>query len=556
MPTNGYTAYQLYGNLQYQEAEQASVNAYTRNQLKCPHSQRGFSGSFDYYNQRSHFDAANTTCCNEQVRPFENKPQYSETTSPATARDCEKINCEEQCKRLSVGGQRFSGSCADKTLTFVAKVMCPNLIPDLKGKKKGSIDGDYGTWKINGLIGKNMMQLAYTPKSELQEYLYDNCGGSATYTEYLGRTKFSFTFRSGLDSPGGCYCDCCGDNGDFPPPTHLWTVSAMSATWENTLTLAGIVKLDSACKDGSISGSYYLINGGGTLPWVSSPIYYSNGSTRYIQGTPGTIGGSSNPACCGASVNYSGSDGCGWNGVTGFYVPRKPAYPNYTPAAGTLYAGSDITLQVTGACNKSGLASLTASGSGLITGSWSATDYSQDGIIKKMLHTLSFSESFQYKGCCGNGQISSNWNDGCNYTGNRAWQVRNPASTPSTLRGVRYRINYHDSYYYVQRSGMRCDGASDGSWVDVTSAADADTAKSFIDEVGDATIQTDKANPSLCPGNCGRYTNNNLSGISFEAALFCLDNTGWQTIPICCTQPFTLNGAWAKQASSTCCPNT
>jgi len=556
MPDKGYSAYQLYSDIQYQEADKARAGAYTKSAYNCPHSQRAFLGSYDHYQQRTHFDAANTSCCNEPVRPFENKPQYTDTASPAQARDCEKINCEEKCTRLAVGGQRFAGSCADSTLKLLARVRCPNLIPELKGKKKGTIKGDYGTWRIDGLLGKDTLQLTYSPNSSIQQTLYNTCGGTESYTERLGKTKFDFSFHSGLDSPSGCYCDCCGTNSEFTPPTHLWYVDSLTPTWGNTFDIPGTVKLDSACKDGSISGNVnYVVGGSVGLSWTEAPQYKSEGYTRYWEGTPGVIGSSTQPACCGATTSYSGSDGCGWSGGTYRTLARMPLAPAFTPASGTLYAGSVATLQVTGACNQSSLASLSATGTGMNTATWQATDKTTQNIIKKNLGSLAFLNSFQYKGCCGNGQIDSNWNDGCNQIGNRSWPVRNPASTASTLRGSIYRIYLSGGYYYVQRSGLRCDGVSDESWVDVTAFNTIPEAIGYIDSAGDSQIINDSQEIAKCPANnvCSRYVNNGLSDINFQAAIYCVNNSGWQTTPICCTIPFNSNGAWVYQNSSTCC---
>jgi hypothetical protein len=517
---------------------------------------------FEDFGAKQHFDAANTTCCNQPVTPFYNKPQYAEQGAPMQATRCTKDEEVSTCNQFELTALSGTSVCAGSVHDiYDIRAFCPKICDDLRELGEGtSFTTAHGTVTLSVIERADEWQLSFTPNAPTAQDHYDRCLGTRTYVEDIcDGFELEWTLNAGLDSPNGCYCDCCGTNGKYSPPSGAISWATPSPTWNAAVSPGAITVI--ACRGGTLSGGANTYFGGyQSLSWLTGPSYGSSGSDRYVTGTPNPVGDANHPACCGASITVTGTTGCGGYQTATRVVSRMPGSTYWDPSASTLYAGDVTTIRAVGSCNTSAYRELIVEGdAGISTSGWGAVSYATVGEMRRGLGPLAFTNSFEYKGCCGYGQIGAAYNDGCGYTGTKYWDVRNPSSSPSTTIGRVFRAQQVGLNYRVYATPLRCDGQEGGSWTEfsATNYASVADCNSAFDSASDSVITGACASSTYCPSaaTCCAYVNNGQSGAAFRAAIFCVNNSGWSTTPICCTVPYWGGAAWVYNTSGTCCPN-
>jgi hypothetical protein len=193
------------------------------------------------------------------------------------------------------------------------------------------------------------------------------------------------------------------------------------------------------------------------------------------------------------------------------------------------------------------------------TSGWNPPTYSVQGQMSRYLGALALNTDFACRGCCGNGQVGAYFNDGCNLTGTQYWDVRNRPSTGSTRVGTVFKAVQVGSNWRVYEAALRCDGAEGTSWTEfsATNYASQALCNAAFDAASDTVIAGACGSSSYCAsaGTCCAYVNNGLTGSSFRAAIFCVNDSDYLTSPTCCTVPYCGGAAWVYNSGGTCCPN-
>ena len=573
MSSTRYTVFQYFPGNVFNQANQGATEATTGPAYQCPWSQRAPQFQWKEPLQKQAYDAAITSCCNTPVTPFYSFPQYQIAGAAPKAQPCSQSAAksspwEKPCPGLTIttpggGVAQFCGNAL--TYQYQFKVQCPQYCTDLPGlQTAGPQYKSYGTFAF---VAKNdpwNSTFGYTPDQSLITSAYNTCAGTVAHTEtYCGDKKLTWQINAGLGNEGGCYCDCCNTNGQFSAPSGTITAPSMTATFNLTYTIGGTAQI-TACRAGTLSGIVYPnIGTSFPLPWTSGPVYQGDSSakTRYVTGTPGTIGSSGVPACCGATVTYSGNDGCGHNSTLSKVLAAPYSGSTWNYAAGTIFAEStSYNIVLSGACNLSPLASMTLGYTNLTT-TGQGTVTTTTNQIQKITGGLTFSNSFAARGCCGSGAISASSNDGCNHTvTSPTWQVRRAVNGAAQIGAV-LSCRQSGNYYYHNYVPLYCDGTQGTTWTQI--GAPYTTVASCVTGIS-AT-----SNPDItgsCNNYCGSYSgsgccyygNNGLTGTAFMAAVFCVNDTNWATSPVCCKIPasYRSNMGWVYQTGSYCCPGT
>lgn len=543
-----YTAYHVYQDLSFSEANRASTIPYRSPCMKCAHSQRGYLFQFDSMPQRNHFDAANTTCCDEPVLNFGNKPQYASSSKPMSPRDCRKDVRSAGCEILEVSAEDYGSMCASDTprLTRV-KIRCPALCVEFSNMTSGeTYSGKYGRFRSLGYEPGDVMILEYLPDQLLLDDIYDRCSGTVTLIEtFCGGYSIEFTLNAGLNFPNGCGCDCCGQKGIFPPPAlSIAAPTSIAANWGNTLDLSDPVIGDQACKGGEITGTFTGVNGVGQVSWDSQTGYVSDGVTRYVSRKPSSIGSASNSACCGGHIQWVATDGCGATktGTTIVQPKISGAYTFSPPDNSTLSEGVIYDFSVNGACSFSDTASLTLTRQCL--NNTQGPLIRENGLLKSgFTGALTLNSSPECSACCGSGSITLNFTDGCGGASQASYTVRKSLSYQASglVTGKRFRCGLYyvpeptPAYVYdVQIATVYCDGHvssySRSNWGSYSTVSEC---ASKINSPQSPFIQSQTAISGLTDSSsCLFYSNNGQTGSALVAELFsvmdkcCEINTG------------------------------
>jgi hypothetical protein len=558
MTSGSYTAYHIYQGLHFQEAHAASAPPYRLPEYQCAHSQRGYLFQFAHMAQRNHFDAANTTCCDEPVANFFNKPQYADAARPMTPNDCATRGPVRECGPLAVSVEEIPPQCAASSpRTQRIKVKCPAPCRDLRGLTGGgTLNGRHGTFTSRGLEAGDILNLDYAPRAETLAAWRNGCSGSGRIEESVcGGFTVSRTLMAGLNFPGGCGCDCCGVSGAFAPPAMtIIAPTSVQAGWGNSISLSAEIRGDEACSGGTLEGAF---SGWGlsTIGWQNSTEYHSDGVSRYVTRNPDPVGDSGNPACCGGEILWSGTDGCGSGASGTTVVVPKIAASTIVPASGTLLAEHAAAgFSGSGACSYSSGAALSAATSCLTNSLMDLERY--DGYLRRrLLGNLSFSGTHACSGCCGNGTVTVTFSNGCGGTATATYDVRR-AISDSNLAGYVFRCQDWWSggarYYKAARADLRCNGTS-GAFTLPFGAFYSTLAQCVASISGRSGLEIAGAGGcgALSGGSaCCWYSDNRGSGYDFRSKVYSVSASR------CCAME-TTNGAWVfSGAGAKCCPTT
>ncbi|MBI4965359.1 MAG: hypothetical protein HY913_18935 [Desulfomonile tiedjei] len=562
MTSGRYTAYHIYQGLSFPEAQKAGTRPYKLPEYQCRHSQRGYLFQFENMVERTHFDAANTSCCNEPVRNFENKPQYVESFKPMNPKDCKSSVQATGCTVLEVSVESASAICAQQGAKVRRiKILCPTMCTDFASLQGGgSFKGRYGTFRSLGLEAGDILIMDYVPDPDLIHGWYGNCSGSRTLTEeFCGGYTLRFSLNAGLNYPGGCGCDCCGENGSFPPP--LMTLSHPIATndWSNTIDLHGSA-YGEGCSGGQIKGSFSGINGGGSLPWSGSTKYSGSQSSRSVsRAVNGEIGSASKSMCCGAFIEWSGTDGCGGGDRNEQAIAGRITSSQISPASGTtLYESSGYVFSGSEACSYAADAGMTFSRS-CLTNSGGTLNRYNGHMTLSLGGPLTFSGTHHCSGCCGNGALLIGFTNGCGGSYSASYQVARSLG-PGAYSDVVGRVYKCESffrsipptgyYYRVARADLYCAGQHGGfsnPFGDYYYTLGE--CVSGISGAGAANLSGQGGCGNMSGGpSCCWYSDNGMEGTAFESTIAVVSGSK------CCNIPMS-NGDWIfSGAGNPCCP--
>jgi hypothetical protein len=563
MTSGRYTAYHIYQNLSFPEAQKAATRPYKLPEYQCRHSQRGYLFQFENMVERLHFDAANTSCCDEPVLNFANKPQYAPASKPMTPGNCARSVQAAGCTILEVSIEGARGMCASSSAKIRRiKVQCPAACHDLAAiQGGGTLAGTYGSFRSVGMEAGDILILDYAPYQSSLAGWYDHCSGTGRLTEeFCGGYSITYTLSAGLNYPNGCGCDCCGDHGSFPPPYMIIKApAAVTADWTNTLQIASTISGDSSCSGGTLTGMFAGIGGGTAVPWTAAAQYHSNGFTRYVTRPPGPVGSAGNSACCGGSVIWEGTDGCG-----GYYDGSTVVYPRIggstvIPESGSiLYEFSGYSFRGSGACSTAAGADLTLI-KDCIANTVMPLERSNGYLSRRFDGPLRFSGTDACSGCCGNGWIAVSFNDGCNGHHYATYEVKRPLA-PGAYADVAGRLFRCEqfyrttpptgTFYRIARADVHCDNSSGsfsypfGDYYYTLSECLSGISGGAAPNMGGA---------GGCGGlsggaTCCLYTDNGQAGYDFRSRVVTVSGK-------CCIIE-TENGAWINSGTGAqCCPN-
>lgn len=564
MSSGRYTAYHIYQDLSFTEAQKAGTRPYKLPEYQCLHSQRGYLFQFENMVERTHFDAATTTCCNEPVMNFASKPQYAEASKPMTPKDCGSEVASVGCTVLEVFVESSSAICASSEGKIRRiKIQCPSACRDLADiQGGGSLAGRYGEFRSVGMEAGEVLILDYVPYKSVADGWYDNCSGTGVLTEvFCGGYSLSYSLQAGLDRPGGCGCDCCGVNGSFPAPyMTLHVPGQVTADWTNFVYVTSSVSGDAACSNGNLTGTFHGIGGATSVPWNNSAQYHSDGFTRYVTRDPGAVGSNSNSACCGGYVSWQGTDGCGGSASAVTTVNSRITSSTISPASGTtLYEQQAYTFSGAEACAWAPDADLVVLDRYCITNGVGNLTRGAGYLSRALDSYLHFSGTHSCSGCCGNGWVSVGFDNGCGGIRYATYDVKRPLAygAYNILVGRVFRCEqfYRPDpptgfYYRIGRADLFCDGHSGdfshpfadyyGNLQDCISGISGAQSMAASGAGGCANLS---GGPTCCV-----YADNGLGGTEFRSQVASVSG-------ICCSID-TNNGAWVFSGTDArCCPN-
>jgi len=293
------------------------------------------------------------------------------------------------------------------------------------------------------------MILEYSPDQNVLDGIYSKCSGSKSLTEYFcGGHTLEFTVRAGLDHPEGCGCDCCGTKGIFPAPSLSITApDNIQAGPGNTVGFPAPVTGDSACKGANITAKFNGAYGVGDVSWEGSAVYLSDGVYRYVSRKPASAGSSSNPACCGGSISWTGLDGCGGEKVRTTTVQPAISGYSFSPTDNSkLLNGVIYEFVANGACAYSDHASLELSS--VCLNNHQGALIRQTGALKRSFtQALTLDSTPTCASCCGAGAVSLTFYNGCGGVAQASYTVRKGLNfnASNLLVGKRFKC----ARYYV-----------------------------------------------------------------------------------------------------------
>jgi hypothetical protein len=508
--------------------------------------------------ERTHFDAANTTCCDQPVVNFHNKPQYAEASKPMNPKDCAARVSAPECSVLDVAVESSHSLCAneDARLTRI-RIACASLCPELSAiAGGGTVRGEFGTFKVIGADPGNVLIVEYSPAPDLLQGWYEGCSGVGSITEqFCGGHTLSYTLKAGLDYPDGCGCDCCGlGSGIAPPAMGLIAPGSIGSNWSNTLSLGFTVSGDEACDNGVINGTFYGSGGATPVVWSAPTDYHGGPGVRYVTRAPVSAGAANNPTCCGGSIQWSGTDGCGGGAGSNTSVnsPLSDSQIYMAPAAvsgNVVRPGTASYVSGWQACSYSTSVNLSVSTNCLST-SVGGIEVS-DAKVSRYLGLLNFSGTHNCSGCCGKGGLSVSFSNGCGVSRSGDYLVRRIYSDNNQV-GYKYRCGLSGSNYKIIRNDITCWGHS---------GSDTYPIGGYYALVDDCVASISGANAINISGaggcngglsgslDCCFYSDNGLSGTSFVSRIVSIKGER-------CCEMETSNGAWVNSgAGQPCCPS-
>lgn len=557
MGSGRYTAYHVYQDLSFSEAEKAGTQPYRMSAYQCPHSQRGYLFQFANMTERTHFDAAVTTCCDQPVMNFANKPQYAEAAKPMNPVKCSERVETGGCELVEVEAEGRSSFCADESdIIRRVRVRCPSQCPDLAGVGEGgTLEGAYGTFRMIGVEAGEEMVLDYAPDPSVLSAWYNGCSGVGTIREYFcGGHTLAVRLKADIDYPDGCGCDCCGEHGVNPPP--VMTISApasLSADWSEIVGINQTISGDEACSGGALTGTFHASGGGAAgVDWSGPTQYQTAGGGRYVTRDAVSVGSPSAAGCCGGHIEWSGSDGCGGGAVASTTVHSPVTDIEIIPSSGTvLYESGAGSFSGLGACAASSSASMSVSGDCLVDSGSGIIEF--DSFIRALLSgSLTFDSGDQCGSCCGSGSVYVSFNNGCGVELEAAYDVRRPYGV-DPLVGYLFRCeDYNQSYFKVARADLSCDG---------TIGAFTQPSSNYYSTLEDCTANIsgtsarDISGSPGCGGSlpgsslCCFYSDNGLSGYEFRSRVYAVSGL------TCCAIDLGVSGGWVNSGSGAlCCP--
>ena len=540
-----YSSAALTGLKSYSDAVNARVEAYTAETYQCPWSQRSPQFMFSEFGLKQYYDAANTGCCDERIRPFASKPQYAEVSAAMTPKDCFREVVSIGCTNLEAPDKSIHG-CASSVLETQFNVVCPQMCEQFRDLASSKSVGKHGEFSLVGKSTEEDWVVKYRLNDEVRQKVFDTCAGQTivkdVYCEYgVIETKI----MASLSDPDGCYCDCCGNNGVFAPPTHQWQNVNLGATLNSAIAVNPV--LNTACKDGKISAGYGSWGDGvGSMDvsWVTDTSYHSDGVSHFIQRL-GAIGDRDHSACCGFSFAFTGSDGCGWSGVYSGNVPRMTPLPSFSPAPGVSLGQYYNTITLNGVCNDSNKAFLNFTKSCIADRN---EYYYKSGSTISWESSLNLMETAACNGCCGNGTLNATFNDGCNKTGSASWFVRRPAGSVAIVGHVG-KCALKDGFYEYYEAPLYCHGDM-GSFTRIMGKY-ANLAS--CDQALRGNVESRCSVSGGCSGkNCCYVVENGEIPSGRLIAAICVKGAV-AVNPVCCViGRYTYNGAWFQKGSDCC----
>ena len=559
-----YTAYHVYQDLSFTEADRAATPPYKLPEYHCAHSQRGYLFQFGNMAERNHFDAANTTCCDEPVLNFQNKPQFASVSKPMRPRDCSPRIRINGCETLEVSIEDSTGMCATQSARVRRiRIKCPSVCAEFSEiRNSGSLKGQYGTFRALGLEAEEVLILDYTPDPQIINNIYKSCSGVATFTEeFCNGRSLSYKVRAGLDFPGDCGCDCCGELGEFPAPNmYLTAPDIIDGGPENRLSPNISISGAPACRGGTIDGTFYGAYGATAVSWPKPAVYHSDGVSRAISRELPVVGDVSNPACCGGKIEWIADDGCGALRHGATVVSSNAQDMSVLPADGTILHENDpCSFTGQGACSYSNAAGLDLETVCLDNSLTTLYRYDK-ALVRNVDLALKFQDSHECGGCCGHGIINLSFANGCGSSMTASYPVKRPISQTAyqEIIGRVFRCErfFRDltpiGYFYrVATADLRCDGSLcefsnpfPGYYV---------TLEECLTQIGGPSAPA-FAGPIGCGGvidgaDCCFYSDNGLSGLEFMSRIVSVSGSR------CCVID-TTNGAWINGGPNNgCCPN-
>lgn len=567
---DSYTAYHLYGNRQFQEAQNGSREPYTIDGYDCPHSQRAFLGSYDHYGQRIQDDAAGVgNCCGEPIELFANRQQFMELDNPTKSKECSKLVKPVTCTDFQMSSLPWTSTCAGGSLKRLSNLLlsCQDACPDdlMHLPYQQVVTGSEGDWYLEGMESEIEIYGAFEIHQTKMDLVYNSCSGPVTIVEsFCGNQTISVTINGDLGNTGGCGCDCCGDNGVFTPPSGVITPpSTGTASYGNTITLGAAVN-SPACSGGTLTRNFYSTPYGYQGAQAVGSYVGSGSSIRKIQEDAPVVGAASYPACCGGTVYWNGTNGCttGSNptqqtsivnaGYSG--TPTATYYGGTEFADGKLEVGDTFMIQVDNSCPSSSHAFIHFGSTTCLQNS-DMGDYANSGFYqRRSTGAITLSTGSDCDKCCGNGSFEIDWDNGCGVTGTIAKDVR-PAYGTSVI-GWSIQCVAAGAYYQTKRYKIKCDGSIDySSYVqDSTNHADVATCVTYAQT--NSTFHSGLCSTPPTGASCGTccyYADNGLTGTSYMGQTFCVTGTS----KVCCTV-FENNAAWINGdwTTSKCCPRS
>jgi len=552
-----YTAYHLYQTDHYADAQRANAGAYKSAAYQCPHSQQGFLGGYGSYAQRQQNDAPNTSCCGQKIEMFGTNRQYEFGQRPPASTDCEALDAQVGCTILNVGPQGHVNVCANEAPAYNFVVRCAASCADMQElKAMRSISKTYGTLFYDAQLNPNDANIRYVIHQSLLDNLYNYCLGSQLLYESFCGGKFviNITAYAGYGSPEGCYCNCC-----YVPPTLVVSGGTFSATYANAATPSGVTRGESACAEGSLAGNWNGSYGPDVaVPWTDGPTFCGDVVNRYWEGTPGAVGSAGSPVCCGGTLTWSGTSGCGASDTDVKTIAKNVSgtpviTSDKTPTGTVFYDNQDpIKFTATQICStttgRATAANLTYATSCLAT-TWGAVQ-NMTGYLDRTASAITLLTSGTCNRCCGYGTLDVTATDGCGGSAVNNYQVQKVRGSGTI--GYQYHCALYYGSYYVWKRTIACANGALG-----TDAVDGGAYPSLTDCVNAINQATDSYILAQCAGTpcgtCCRYMNNNGSGTGFLAELLCSSSSTQ-----CCqwgSGSATLNKAWVRGSSSTCCPH-
>lgn len=558
MKSGRYTATIPYqGAESYVVANSGATHAYKGAAYQCAHSQRGYLFQFGSFGARNHWDAANSTCCNQPVANFYNTPQWKGSIGPLRSTDCADVaraagDCARLVVSVSPGGTECASGSANTAIAVGATcgVRCPEISGIISG---GQVSLAKGTLRTEGSTPGGSWRGSYVFDSTVPAAWWAGCSGSGEVTDAVCGWPIRRTYLGGLDYPGGCGCDCCGISGVMAYPSSVVGCSGSgTATWGNTWGV-GTVTANPACSGGTISGSW---SGSGSAAWsgvtmTSGAAYLSDGTTRSVSGYAGTIGSSGNSACCGGRAVFSGYNGCGSGYSGSSVIARKVGTLAFLPASGTpLVELAEQRISGSGGCSYTTGAALTISTNCLSNTTYTALSGGDGYLWRGILNALRFSNTIPCNNCCGSGTVMASYSDGCSGVSlSGVWPVRRAASLGTTVIGklVKCVQVWSGAYrYYPVHWELRCNGTSGASgwfgsyyltWAECTASISGTASANLKALCGGF------ASGTTC---CAGFWNTLYSG-SFEARLRVVYGA------MCCSGSGPAFAGWLYSGSNNCC---